>query len=258
MVRRGSGHGPTAWQITALVALAVVVVAMAGYVVVRDPKPPASGVTYTPKPTPTPGPIQAPTVPKVVAVDFAEQQDVPGGFEVFDTGLNESGMTVKGGRLVHGAPTDANGASYLEAELPQDAQRIGAVAEFPGGRDSGAVALIIWEDSLVAKRTDEGTLPRSGLHFVAYPGQWHIGVIDPKAEQLEDVVDRGGYFGVSGPQRFDLFRKGDTVWVVDPSGNTTKVTDPRLRQYPGRWVTWELYEPTTESVPAKLREVWAG
>lgn len=257
MAKRGNyGGGTPLWQIIGIIVAGVVVVAFAGYVVTRDPAPPATGAAYTPSPSPTQTAVAVPDTPKVTETDFA-QSGIPDDYAVFDTGLNESGMEVKGGQLVHGAPTAPNGASYLETELPGDVQRIGAVAEFPSTK-SGSIALVVWEDSLVAKRTEENTLPQSGLHFVASPGRWHLGIIDPKADKLEDIVEDGAYSGGPGSQEFDLFRQGDTVWVVDPSGNTTTITDPRIAEYAGPWANWELYEPTADSVPASFSKVWAG
>ena len=42
------------------------------------------------------------------------------------------------------------------------------------------------------------------------------------------------------------------------TGGVTEISDPRIAEYAGPWVNWELYEPTGDSVPAAFREVWAG
>lgn len=213
--------------------------------------------TTTPSPSAEPTKTAVPRVPRAVGADFRDGS-IPAGFDTFESGSNETGFDVADGLLTHGAPTGDAGASYLEAELPDDVQRVGATAVFADTGTPGAIALIAWEESLVRKRTDENTLPRSGLHFVAYPGRWHLGIIDPAADQLEDIVERGEYRSPSGAHEFDLFRNGDTVWVVDPAGGVTEITDPRIEEYAGPWVNWELYEPTGDSAPASFREVWAG
>lgn len=242
-------------MVAVVVAFAAVVVGFSAYVVLRDPGTTVAAPRVEPSRTPSPTPSSS-AVPKTVEVDFSGS-GIPDGFATFDDGTT-SDMTVEGGRLVHGESTGGRGASYLETELPGDVQRIGAVVEFADSPTPGAVALIAWEDSLVQSRTVRNTLPRSGLHFVAFPGQWHVGIIDPDAAELETIIGSGKFPRAKGPQEFDVVRDGDTVRVTDPSGTVTKVTDPRIAEYAGPWANWELYELDGDFAPASFLRVWAG
>ena len=262
--RRLAGAGPIVT--VALLAVAVVGATVLGWQHYTDRVASATQALGDPTSptatgsTPAPGRDKShprtPDVPIVVEADFAAGR-IPADFATFDDGTSHP-MTVSGGRLVHGSPTGSTGASYLEAALPDDVQRIGAEVRFADTAQPGGIALIAWEDSLVAKRTDEKTLPRSGLHFVAFPGSWHLGTIDPSAPALETIVGSGSYSGASGSQVFEVVRRGGTVWVTDPSGGVTKVQDPRIAEYAGPWADWELFDPARGSAPASFARVWAG
>lgn len=254
----------------AVLVIAALVAAAAFYVVANPPgagggsgsresayyAEPPIGAEAAPATDPTGAP--APQVKTRIDVQLADR--VPAGFQTFDSGESASPTVVRGGLMQHGTPEGGSAAGYLETRLPGggDVERIGAEVTFPADGESGAVALIGWEGSLVSARTERNTLPRSGMHFVAYPGSWHLGIIDPEGEVLEDIVGRGDYVNVNGPQTFDLVRRGNTVWVTDPGGGVTEVADERVAAFTGSWACWELFEPDADRVPATISRVWAG
>lgn len=209
---------------------------------------------------------KAPAVPVTLRTAFKGKTEMPSAadtgqpFGTVETGKNESVLSAAEGLLRHGAATDNNAASYLEADLGKPVEKIGAEAVFfhPGG---GQIALVAWEDSIAAARNKDNPdrVPNGGIHFVASPTGWHLGVYD--TNKGERIVAQGPITvhsdGVT-PNKFEITRKGSMVWITLPDGSTSTATDPKIGQWSGRWATWELYENTPGLVPAAFSSVWAG
>ncbi len=49
-----------------------------------------------------------------------------------------------------------------------------------------------------------------------------------------------------------------TVWLTDPTGAVTEVTDRRIGSLSGPWASWELREEGAGDRPAGFQEIWAG
>jgi hypothetical protein len=183
-------------------------------------------------------------------------------YGIVESGANKSGATIENGLMSHGAPAGRNGASYLEARMPGDVQRLGANAVF-FNRNSGSIALVVWHSSLAAARNKPapGPFPLAGMHFVAYPLGWHLGVFTNKGEDVIKTVNFPSALKPDGktPYTFDLTRAGDRVWVTGPDGTITgPIRDPRISQWAGPWACWELYEYSPDMAPAAIAKVWAG
>jgi len=269
---RGRQSGNSAANVGLAVG-AVIVIAMVGYVLTRSTDTAAvpSGLptsATTTSSAPTKASIAAPTVPLLIEDDFTKAPDgkptkaaTGQTYSIVETGLNTSGMTVSGGLLRHGAPTARNGASYLEARLPGDVQRIGADAVF--SKNSAFIALVVWQTSLAEARnkTAPGPIPRAGIHFVAGPHGWHLGIYTGKGEDILKTVNFPSALVADGQtaHTFEVTRKGDEAWVTAPDGTVTgPITDPRISDWAGRWPCWELYEFTPDMKPAAFAKIWAG
>jgi hypothetical protein len=254
-----------------LAALAVATVVLVGFTLtMSDPEPSGSTRVTQPEPTgstsvrqPEPTDVQpaAPQPPKVsVAKSSTFESKLPNGFRVHETDLNETGMHVADGVLVHGKPTADAGASYLEAQLPDDVQRLGADVVFNGDKP-GSIALVAWQKSIYDERAAGRPIPNSGLHFVADPNGWHLGIYH---DGREDVLERNNFQQVLETDgqtgyRFEVYRKGRSAWVVDPDGVITgPIRDKRIADWAGPWASWELYEFSGDLTPAAFAKVWAG
>lgn len=227
----------------------------------------ASGAAIKPRATATAAPvITAPAVKSALTAAFAKQAGQPTAatgqpFGIWDNGKNTSGMTVTNGLLVHGDATGTHSASYLEAGIGKPVEKIGAEAVF-ASVDGGQIALVAWQDSIDAARNkaNPDRIPNGGIHFVAGPTAWHLGVYD--TNKGERIISSGSINLVADGKtrhRFEVVRKGNQAWIVLPSGATTPpVTDPKLGEWAGEWATWELYENTPGLAPAAFSSVWAG
>jgi hypothetical protein len=194
-------------------------------------------------------------VPEVVdqrVADFVDGDDLPEGARAFDSGANQTGMTLSEGLLTHGAP-EGPAAGFIETKLTSDVASLGARVHFPGA-DAGSVALVGWQSSLVQSREDFGPTPATGMRLVAGPGHWELSVVDDEVTML----GTGTYESVSGPATFQLLREGATLYVVDPTGAVTVIEDKRVAKLAGPWASWGLTETGPEQVPASIEAVWAG
>ena len=125
---------------------------------------------------------------------------------------------------------------------------------FPGP-DSGSVALVGWQSSLVQARKDFGPTPPTGMRLVAGPGHWELSVVDDGNVKM---LGTGTYETVVGPATWELLRDGSTLYVVDPTGAVTEIEDKRVSKLAGPWASWGLTETGPEQVPASIEAVWAG
>lgn len=196
--------------------------------------------------------VPVPDVGQQRNADFSKGDDLPDGARAFDSGSNQTGMKLSGGLLTHGAP-EGPAAGFIEAKLESDVALLGVRVRFPGA-DSGSVALVSWQSSLVGSREDFGPTPATGMRLVAGPGHWELSVVDADVKML----DTGTYEPVGGPATFELVRDGSTLYVVDPTGAVTVVENKKVAKLAGPWASWGLTETGPEQVPASIEAVWAG
>lgn len=222
---------------------------------------PESSEKHTPLPEADPLPsvtIQTPSVPLPEVplqreADFTSGDGLPEGARVFNTGANQTGMTLTDGLLGHGAAETTGAAGFVETKLKGEVQTLGARVRFPDAT-SGSVALVGWKTSLVeADRTGAGT-PATGLRLVASPGRWELTVVDGEVH----VIGSGTYVSSEGPATFEVRRVGPRLYVVDPTGAVTVIEDKRAARLAGPWASWGLSETGPEQEPAAIEAVWAG
>lgn len=256
------------WQVVGLAGLAALTVALCYLAVTRDTTvtDTSSGVDTTSTSTlePEPGDESSPTltkadlpeVPDQRRTDFTEGDGLPDGSRVYDSGGNRSGMRVRDGLLVHGAPTDAEAQGLVETRLEGEVTSLGVRVRF-ADQDSGSAVLAAWQASVTEAADASRPLPSSGLLLVASPGEWRLTVRDD-AEDVEEVLADGTYRAKRRPATFRLLRQGTQVFVVDPTGAVTSVSDPRAAGLAGPWATWGLLEQEPSMTPAAIEAVWAG
>ena len=199
-------------------------------------------------------------LPNIAAHDFRTLTAMPDSLAVVDTGKNASGMAVAGARLTHGTPSGEQAAGYVEQGIGKPVQKIGAEVIFSGS-SPGQLALVAWESSLdVARNVQNGPVPNGGIHFVAGPKQWHLGVfVSGKGERIL----RSGPLSLPSDgvtvNRFEILRNGADVFITFPNGFTLgPITDPDIATWTGEWATWELYEQDAAYTPAAIISAWAG
>jgi hypothetical protein len=198
-------------------------------------------------------PVELPKARVQRSADFSAGDRLPGGARVFNTGANRTGMALAGGRLAHGAAESPGAAGFVETRLKGEVQVLGARVRFASA-NSGSVALVGWQTSLVdADRKDAGT-PATGLRLVASPGRWELTVVDGEVH----VIGAGFYVPAPGPATFEVRRDGRRLYVVDPTGAVTVVKDKRAARLAGPWASWGLSETGPEQRPASIEAVWAG
>ena len=197
--------------------------------------------------------VPLPDVAEQRHADFTIGDGLPDGARVFNTGGNTSGMALAGGLLAHGAPEASGAAGFVETRLASEVALLGARVRFPA-TDSGSVALVGWQSSLVGAHRAGGPTPSTGLRLVASPGRWELTVVDGDVE----VIGSGSYEVVDGPATFEVRRVGGAIYVVDPTGAVTVVKNKRAARLAGTWASWGLSETGPEQTPASLEAVWAG
>ena len=246
-------------------AATVTTVAVTGLGVVLGPASPGSASASPPAST-APSPVaslleavvadQSVPLPEVAErhhADFVAGDGLPAGSRVFNSGANRSGMAMSDGRLVHGAP-EGPAAGFVETKLEGDVRLLGARVLFPLA-SSGSVALVGWQSSLVAAQRSFGPTPSTGLRLVAGPGWWELSVVD---DGDVHVLGGGSYAVATGAATFEVRRDGKKVYVVDPEGTATVVTDKRAAKLAGPWASWGLTETGPDQSPALIEAVWAG
>ena len=194
----------------------------------------------------------APRVPDIVRADFAKGAPWPVGAGSRETAAVSWPLGVVDNRFVHGPPDGPDAISWLERWLRSDVRKLGVRIQFPA-RHSGAVAITAWRTSVLDAN---GTaLPRTGMRLVATPGHWRLVVIDRRGSS---TLASGTYAKAGRSASFEMVRKGERLWVVDPAGVVTPVSDPRIASLAGPWASWELRESEPHMNPAALEEIWAG
>lgn len=201
--------------------------------------------------TPT---VALPEVVEQEHADFLAGEKLSKGFRVFNTGGNSSGMTMSGGLMVHGKPIASGAAGFLETKLHGDVRLLGATARFHGS-ESGSVALVGWQSSLVDAHRKSRSTPATGLRLVAAPGSWELSIA---IEGDVQIIGSGTYEAPPGPATFEILRDGTTLYVVDPVGAVSVVKDKRAEKLAGPWASWGLTETGPDQTPASIQEVWAG
>lgn len=290
----GSGSGTRATQVV-VVVLAVLVGVAAVLTVLNPPGAGGSGLSRdsavdaapaagsaSPSPSleeeplgsdaPVPEPTASPTsdpltplpeVPITLEVDFTSQDLPSENWRRINVGAGRTEIARVDGALRHGRDAeDAAAKGIVETELTGPVQRIGAEFRFAQGgvAPSGFAALTISDGSVVQALRQEEPLPRSGVRLVAAPGRWALVVVDPEAELPEVLLLTGEFdddnLGLS--QSYDVRRQEGTVWVTDPSGATSQITDDRVADWSGAFAGWELIETQGDQNPAAIRRVYAG
>jgi hypothetical protein len=214
---------------------------------------PSADLTSVPT-NPPAGATGPPVVADLTRTDFSAGGGLPAGARTFDNGAVGQGMAVRDGQLQHGRPQGPAAMSSLELQLPADVRKLGARFRFLAeGPDSGGLALVAWQDSLVQALRSGSTPPASGLRLLVNPGAWTLIAVPDS-----DVLARGTFTSVPGTATIEVYRDQDRAWVVDPSGTVTTVTDPRIAELAGPWASWQLYERVPSETPAVIESVWAG
>jgi hypothetical protein len=195
--------------------------------------------------------LASPYVADVVRVDFAQGDRWPVGAASRDTAAVSWPMGIVHRAFVHGPAVGPTAVSWLSRALPDDVLALGARVRF-ASKASGTVALTAWHTSVLAGSAD--WVPRTGMRLVASPGRWRLETIDRRGTE---TLAAGRYEPGAGAASFGLVRRGQEVWVTDPAGLVTQVSDPRVAALAGPWASWELRDnPGTRSVA--IEEIWAG
>ena len=196
-------------------------------------------------------PVQPPPVRDVIRADFTKGAAWPVGAAARDTAAVSWPMGIVHGAFVHGPAEGPGAVSWLSRAVPGDVRAVGARVRF-ASKDPGTVALTAWHTSVLAGADDR--VPRTGMRLVAGPGRWRLEAID---RQGTATLATGRYRHAAGSESFGLVRDGQEVWVTDPAGRVTQVSDPRVAALAGPWASWELRDnPGTRSVA--IEEIWAG
>jgi hypothetical protein len=270
-VRRGLGTTPW-WQFAALLLLAAVTATLCYLALSRDTtvsdgfaaqekagSESSAGGSASGEPSEEPAEestpqADPPKVPNQRLADFIEGDDLPDGARDYSSDASSSGIRVTPDGLTHGEPTGPGAVGLIETELKSDVRALGFRVAFADS-DSGSVALIGSQTSLVdALSAGEAAAP-TGLRLVASPREWELVVDDGDGE---DVIGSGTFERPTGPATFKVVREGASVWVVDPDGTSTQVADPRVEALAGSWASWALIEDGPQQKPAVIEAVWGG
>jgi hypothetical protein len=195
-----------------------------------------------------------PTVRTPLRADFSAGDSWPIGAGFRETGRMAYSLGVVDRLMVHGDPEGPGTVSWLEKWTGgSDVRRLGARVLFAPNH-SGAVALTAWHTSVL--ETSGTTVPRTGMRLVASPGRWKLVALD--AQGRESVLAAGAWQPQGRAASFDLVRKGAALWLTDPTGVVTTLTDPRVQALSGPWAGFELREQRVGQRPAAFQEIWAG
>jgi hypothetical protein len=207
---------------------------------IESPASPADAATEPPRVRPT------------MRSNFAQGDDWPVGAGFREAGSMAWPLGVVDRLMTHGAPEGPNAVSWLEKWMKTDVRTIGARVLFAPNH-SGAAALTAWHTSVLDLSGQQQ--PRTGMRLVVLPGQWRLVAIDG---QGTSPLASGSYAQDGHAATFNLVRRGETVWVTDPEGNVTRVTDRRVASLSGPWASWELRDSSPDKRPAGFQEIWAG
>ena len=215
--------------------------------------PSESGGVPTETQAPPPVVAEPPVVKASFRADFTKGDPFPYGAGPREYGAKQYDLGVVNGLMVHGAPEGPETVSWLEKWTGgADVRRIGARVLF-APNSSGGAAITAWHTSVL--ETTGLDQPRTGMRLVADPRTWKLVVLDGSRAE---VIGSGTFTTPGRSASFDLVRKADTVWVTDPVGVVSSVTDERIASLSGPWAGWELRETGRDQRPAALQEIWAG
>ncbi|MXG89971.1 hypothetical protein [Nocardioides flavescens] len=219
-----------------------------------EPAPSADPTSPGPSAAPTVPASEVPTVRTTLRADFGAGDPWPVGAGFRETGRMAYSLGVVDRLMVHGDPEGPGTVSWLEKWTGgSDVRRLGARVLFAPNH-SGSVALTAWHTSVLEA---SGTaVPRTGMRLVASPGRWKLVALD--AQGREAVLATGSWQAQGRGATFDLVRKGAALWLTDPTGVVTSVTDPRVQSLSGPWAGFELREQRVGQRPAAFQEIWAG
>jgi hypothetical protein len=200
-----------------------------------------------------PGAEQAPPprVKPTMRSNFAAGDDWPYGAGFRETGALAWPLGIVDGLMTHGAPRGPHAVSWLERWTKTDVRTIGARVRFATNH-SGAAVLTAWHTSVLDLSGEQQ--PRTGMRLVVMPGQWRLVAIDRHGTS---TLAHGGYAEAGHSATFNLVRRGRTVWVTDPEGTVTSVSDRRVLTLAGPWASWELRDSAPGTRPAGFQEIWA-
>lgn len=203
-------------------------------------------------------------------VDFSQRADgVPTADDyglplgIWNNGLNVSGYTISGGYLVHGNPTAANAASYLEVQLASTVKRIGCRAKFNTGNPGAKVALVNWATpGIIASEAASTGIPKGPIHLTADHLGWNIQVFQGTGNGpilAQETYTTTMPTDSDGCHTYQVIRDYDTLYVIRPDGTVTPgVQNSQIATYASAFASWELYEYASTLTPAQLREIWAS
>jgi len=262
------GRGTRALQLGALLVLGAITAVLCYLALTRqttadpdvavDDTAPTAAATTEPGAQPPAGQdVKAPKVPDQRRKDFTRGDDtLPDGATTYDSRSSSSGLVVSPQGLTHGPVKDGetDGIGLVETELKTDVLSLGFRVRFPEGA-SGSAVLGAWKTSAVAA-FDSGaeTLP-TGLRLLVSSSGWTLSVLGADGEQ---TVGEGSFEPSAAPVEVQLVREGADLYVVDPSGLVTMVTDASVPELVGPFASWALYEPDPGLTPAVIESVWAG
>jgi hypothetical protein len=174
---------------------------------------------------------------------------------VLTIGSLTEGPHVVGKAITQGTPLSDSAATYFEKNFPLPVTHIGfEVVLPPGGGQNTAAAMVIADGPLPDDFSDPRK-PNFGVHLVITPLQWELGVW-PAGGTLDVIA--AGVFDTrkyAGPVRYEIFRDGSTVRIVQPDGKVAEVSDDRIAEFSGNWGVWELFQ-NGHGTPSPLIGSW--
>ncbi|WP_157544543.1 hypothetical protein [Nocardioides halotolerans] len=212
---------------------------------------PATQAPATEAPAPG-GTVEAPRVKPTMRSNFAKGDRWPVGAGFRETGRLAWPLGVVDGLMTHGPAEGPNAVSWLEKWMKTDVRTIGARVQFAPNH-SGSAAITAWHTSVL--ETSGLQQPRTGMRLALQPGAWQLVALDVHGQS---TLESGTYPASGRSATFTMVRRGDTIWIIDPTGTVTQVRDPRISSLSGPWASWELRESKVGDRPAGFQEIWAG
>ncbi len=212
---------------------------------------PTAPTTAAPVPA-SGGVAQPPRVQPRMRSSFAKGDGWPVGAGFREAGRLAWPLGVVDRLMTHGPAQGPDAVSWLEKWMKTDVRTIGARVLFAPNH-SGAAVITAWHTSILD--TSGQQLPRTGMRLVVTPGGWRLVAIDSRGSA---ELASGSYVRDGRSAAFDMVRRDQTVWITDPNGTVTSVTDPRVGALSGPWASWELREDKVGKRPAGFQEIWAG
>lgn len=187
--------------------------------------------------------------------------DTKQSFRIYDNSRVSSPMTISNGQLVHGQSNvgGTNSASYFEVTLDNKITRIGAVFQYPiTANPVGSVTLASFATSVVGSFLAGNGAPDAGIHVTI--DTTNIGVIIYHPSGAVSV----GNFSFATPlsqgvqYTVDIVIDGQNLYLILPDGSITKAfTHSDIQNLSTNLATFELYESTSDKVPASIIKIWA-